>query len=177
MKSMLEARQNPSCGTGTQTSRNASLGTTNQDLLWIPRIPLWSSVVWVLGAQTGRKGLCLQVLLSRNCFPSPCQVVQQENKSHGIPCPARSAQPQTPETATNFKGSRTTPGTQKERRDFYCTQGRNPFSVTERSQGKSCGFPPEEAGQKEAQPPPKRPKEQHILKMQIKIISANKAQL
>lgn len=31
MKSMLEPRQNPSCGTGTHTSRNVSLGTTNQD--------------------------------------------------------------------------------------------------------------------------------------------------
>lgn len=60
---------------------------------------------------------------------------------------------------------------------FLLYTGRNPFLVTDRNQGKSRGFPPEEAGQKVAQASPKRPKEQHILRMQIKIISANKAQL
>lgn len=51
MKSMLEPRQNPSSGILDKQECVTSKGV-NQDLLWIP---LWSSLVWVLGAQTGKE--------------------------------------------------------------------------------------------------------------------------
>lgn len=75
-----------------------------------------------VGCSDREESLCLQVSLSRNCSSSPCQVDQQENKSQGILCPARFAQPQTPETVINFKGSKTTPGSQEGKGVGYCNK-------------------------------------------------------
>lgn len=152
IQSLLEARQNPSCGILHKQE------FVTWDKVWTPGIPLW-----VL-----RKGQKSLLCLDRcHCpgiaFDPPARCFSRktnQNKSQGILC-----------TATNTWNCNQLQRKQLE--GFLLRQGRNPFLVTARIKGILLDF----HLRKQGSASPKRPKEQHILEMEIKIPSANTAQL
>lgn len=173
MKSMLEPRQNPSCGTGTHTKQECVTWDNKPGSQGSLCDPVWFEC-WVL--RQGEKVFAYRCYCPGIVFHLPARKINPMEfpALQGLHSHKHLKWQQTSREVKQLLGHRRGG---EGRRDFYCTQGRNPFLVTDRSQWKSRGFPPEEAGQKVAQASPKRPKEQHILRMQIKIVSANKAQL
>lgn len=110
---MLEPGTVPAVG--FWTSRNLSLGT-KCELQGSHSDPVWFGS-WVL-TQGQKFLLCFDKCHCPGIASDLPEQVQQGNKSQGILCPARSAQPQTPGNATSFKRNKTAPGAQEGKEAF-----------------------------------------------------------